>query len=75
MADIGVPGFTLTDWLKPESKRLIVLLSGIINFARFRDVNLAVFDELTQRSEQYVRMKADLTSGNAKLLAQINEIK
>jgi hypothetical protein len=50
MADIGVPEFTLIDWLKPESKRLVVILSGIINFARFRDVNLSVFDELTQRA-------------------------
>ena len=50
MADIGIPDFSLMDWLKPEPRRLTILLSGVINFARFRDVNLAVFDELTQRS-------------------------
>lgn len=50
MMDIGVPEFTLVDWMKPDTKRLIVILSGIINFARFRDVHLATFDEVTQRS-------------------------
>lgn len=75
MIDIGVPGFSLMDWLKPDGKRLQVLLSGIINFARFRDVNLAVFEELTERSEQYLNSKDHLLAKNQELKAQIEEIR
>lgn len=44
---IGVPGFTVRD-LQPDSKRLITLLSTIVNFGMFRDNKKHVYEQVGQ---------------------------
>ena len=50
MRDIGLDQFSIHDVLKPEPAKLMLILSAIINFARFREEKLTLFDELNQQS-------------------------
>lgn len=47
MAACGVHDFTVKDFVNPEAKRFRRQLSGVINFAKFREEQLATFTELT----------------------------
>ncbi|GMM31866.1 kinetochore-associated Ndc80 complex subunit [Martiniozyma asiatica (nom. inval.)] len=37
LLDCGIPDFSLRDIVKPESQRLRIILSAIVNYARFRE--------------------------------------
>lgn len=50
MRDIGLDSFSVHDVLKPEASKVVVILSAVINFARFREEKLTLFDELNQQS-------------------------
>jgi hypothetical protein len=41
----GIHDFGLKDIYKPEAPRLRVILSAIINFAKFREDKVAAFEE------------------------------
>ena len=47
MSVCGVHDFSVKDFVAPESKRFRRQLSGVINFAKFREEQLATFTELT----------------------------
>ena len=57
MAASGFHDFGLKDIFKPEPLRLRLILSAIINFAKFREEKLAVFSEYVQNT---VRIKSRL---------------
>jgi len=40
---VGINDFSLRDVIKPEGPRFKLILSGIINFAKFREEQLALF--------------------------------
>jgi kinetochore protein Nuf2 len=50
MTQVGVLDFCIRDLIKPESARVKKILSAIINFAKFREEQLPVFDKHTERS-------------------------
>ena len=45
MNEVGINDFSLRDLIKPESVRLRLILSAVINFAKFREEQLTVFEE------------------------------
>jgi kinetochore protein Nuf2 len=47
LQDCGVSDFSLADWMRPTSGRLIHNLSAIINFAKFREEKLEGLHALT----------------------------
>jgi kinetochore protein Nuf2 len=47
---IGVEQFSIRDLLKPEPARLKHILSAIINFCKFREDQLSIFEICTQKS-------------------------
>lgn len=51
MAACGVHDFTVKDFVNPEAKRFRRQLSGVINFAKFREEQLATFTELTMQRQ------------------------
>lgn len=53
MTRVGIHDFSIRDLIKPESHRVKTILSAIINFAKFREEQLPVFDKYTERSETY----------------------
>jgi kinetochore protein Nuf2 len=52
MTQVGILDFSIRDLIKPEALRVKTILSAIINFAKFREEQLAVFDKYTERSVQ-----------------------
>ena len=50
VTQVGVHDFSIRDLIKPESQRVKKILSAIINFAKFREEQLSVFDKHTERS-------------------------
>lgn len=75
MLEVGIEDFSLRDLIKPEYPRLRIILSAIINFAKFREEQLAVFEELSQRSEDALEQRAKLGKRQEELLARIASIK
>jgi kinetochore protein Nuf2 len=47
----GIHNFTLKDLLEPTPKRTRIILSGIINFCKFRQEKIDLFEKLQQHSE------------------------
>ena len=50
MTNVGIPDFSIRDLIKPDALRVKKILSAIINFAKFREEQLPVFDKHTERS-------------------------
>lgn len=76
----AVHDFTIKDLMEPNLKRIRRQLSGIINFAKFREERLALLTELTNQREsvmkEYVRAKTrneELSKGLAILQDQTKE--
>ena len=47
---VGIHDFSIRDLIKPDPLRVKNILSAIINFAKFREEQLIVFDKYTERS-------------------------
>eukprot|EP00917_Polyrhabdina_sp_WS-2016_P005881 GHVP01013109.1.p1 GENE.GHVP01013109.1~~GHVP01013109.1.p1 ORF type:complete len:440 (-),score=122.99 GHVP01013109.1:63-1382(-) len=60
MLDAGIEDFSLKDMIKPERTRLMVLLSAIINMAKFREEQLPLLEELTSNNESTQTKKENL---------------
>jgi kinetochore protein Nuf2 len=52
MSCVGIDDFSLKDVLKPESSRIKMIFSGIINFAKFREQQLIFFEESSLHAEE-----------------------
>jgi len=50
MSVAGVGDVSLKDLTKPESPRVRLLLSALINFAKFREMELGNFEKLTEKT-------------------------
>lgn len=68
MVEIGVEDFGMKDLIRPEPARLRIILSAIINFAKFREEQLGLLDELNRKAEELsekhgslLKRKTDLT--------------
>ncbi len=58
MTKIGVDSFSIRDIINPNGPRLRRILSAIINFAKFREDRMVLFEEF---SAQSVRLHLFLT--------------
>jgi len=50
MTLVGITDFSIRDLIKPDAARVKKILSAIINFAKFREEQLPVFDKHIERS-------------------------
>jgi hypothetical protein len=50
MTQVSVADFSIRDLIKPDPSRVKKILSAILNFAKFREEQLSVFDKHTIRS-------------------------
>lgn len=71
MTEVGIEDFSLRDLIKPEAPRLRLILSAVINFAKFREEQLAVFEEFSRRSEEAAEQRTKLTKRNEDLSVRI----
>lgn len=64
LESIQFPGFTLRDLLRPDPRRLVQVLSALINFLYYRDEKLAllqpIIHEFPNLDERCMELKAKL---------------
>lgn len=74
MLEVGIEDFSLRDLIKPEAPRLRVILSAVINFAKFREEQLAVFEEFSRRADEAADRRAKLSKRHEDLTNKIGSI-
>ena len=62
------------DLLEPEGNRTIYNLSGLMNFAKFREVQLQFYSELTQEADQILTQKENELETQEKLKKQLHTL-
>lgn len=75
MTEVGIDDFSLKDLIRPEGPRLRLHLSAIINFTKFREEQLAVFEDFSRRSEELVEQRNKLAAREAELSGKITYFK
>lgn len=75
MVEIGIEDFSLRDLIRPEAPRLRLILSAVINFAKFREEQLSVFEEFSRRGEEAAEQRDKLARRQDELTAKIGHIK
>lgn len=75
MIEVGIDDFSLRDIIRPDGPRLKLMLSAVINFAKFREEQLAVFEDLSRRSEEIVQERTRLLGRHQELVKKIDVIK
>ena len=74
MSVVGITDFNLKDLIKPEPDRVALILSGLVNFGKFREMQLVNFDQLTEKTVGQ-RNKARLAGGCRELESQATALR
>ncbi|RKP36266.1 Nuf2 family-domain-containing protein [Dimargaris cristalligena] len=75
MREVGGGDFSLRDILKPSPGRVKHILSAIINFCKFREERMFVFEKYVNQSEEYSKQLSTLQQEREDLQEQINNAK
>lgn len=60
MESVGIDDFSLKDVIKPETPRLRMIFSGLINFAKFREEQLSLFESHSSKQEASLSQRKKL---------------
>jgi chromosome segregation ATPase len=71
----GVQDFTIKDFIAPSAKRLRKQLSGIINFAKFREERLALLADLNQTRGDLTNIASAQRENHANLNNRLNTLR
>ena len=74
MFEVGIEDFSLRDLIKPEAPRLRIILSAVINFAKFREEQLAVFEEFSRRADEAAEKRTKLSKRHDELTHKIGSL-
>ena len=75
MAICGIPDFGIRDITNPNHKRLRRQLSGIINFAKFREERLQMYGELNMQREGVMDKLRQVQEDNGSLNGQLEQLR
>lgn len=75
MVEVGIDDFSFKDLIRPEGPRLRIILSAVINFAKFREEQLGVFEDFNRKSDELVEQRNKLAAREAELTGKINYFK
>ncbi|KAG4303079.1 hypothetical protein PCANB_000671 [Pneumocystis canis] len=75
MTEVGIDDFSIRDLVKPEPVRVKKILSAVINFAKFREERMPVFEIHAQKAESYVSKHQDLVFQNQELSDELKRLK
>ena len=73
MSICGLRDFGWKDLGAPTSKRFRRQLSGAINFARFREERMPIYEELTQQREEVLAALRTAQTDRTALLADLDD--
>ncbi|GMI12751.1 hypothetical protein TrVE_jg1684 [Triparma verrucosa] len=71
----GIPDYGIKDITSPSAKRLRRQLSGIINFAKFREERLQMYAELNMQREGVMDKLKQVMEDNGSLNGQLSQLK
>ncbi|KAI3647312.1 hypothetical protein MP228_007533 [Amoeboaphelidium protococcarum] len=72
---VGVGEFSIKDLIKPDPNRIKVILSGLVNFLRFREDSMSIYEELAAKSEQILKQKEAAIIKNYQLKQKLDDLK
>ncbi|KAJ3047943.1 kinetochore-associated Ndc80 complex subunit nuf2 [Rhizophlyctis rosea] len=75
MNEVGVEDFSMIDILRPEGQRLRRILSAVINFVKFREERMQVFEMLTLKSDELQEQRTELEKRNKDLSERVNRLR
>ncbi|RIB11405.1 Nuf2 family-domain-containing protein [Gigaspora rosea] len=75
MVAIGMDQFSFYDVLRPEVNRLRIFLSAAINFIRFREDQLQLFNEYEKQSEDLMKQNEELSERYKMLFEKVERSK
>ncbi|KAI9096105.1 Nuf2 family-domain-containing protein [Phlyctochytrium arcticum] len=75
MLEVGVDDFSLRDILHPEPGRVRRCLSAIINFAKFREERMGVFEQCNQKAEEALLKRDQLEARIRDLSEKVNSLR
>lgn len=67
MREVGIEDFGIRDLIRPEPHRLRIILSAVINFAKFREEQLNIYEDLNKKTEEIYAEKERLLSQHHEL--------
>ncbi|KAJ3274324.1 kinetochore-associated Ndc80 complex subunit nuf2 [Terramyces sp. JEL0728] len=71
----GVENFSLRDLLTPSVKRVRYILSAIINFCKFREDKMQIYEQCSEQAEALANQKVSLQSNLDDLTEKVNSYK
>lgn len=71
MKSVGVLDFNFSDLTTPTSKRVIRNISGVINYAKFHDEHIILYDEAMREVNQLTQRKAEVDAQVAKAESEL----
>lgn len=75
MSKIGVENFSIRDLIRPEAPQVRRILSAIINFAKFREERMSVYEQCTQKADELEEQRHALESKHQELEARVNALR
>ncbi|KAJ3243486.1 kinetochore-associated Ndc80 complex subunit nuf2 [Chytriomyces hyalinus] len=75
VTEVGIHDFSIRDLIKPEPGHVRKILSAIINFAKFREERVSVFEQCNKNSAEHVQKKAFLEEKNQEIAETVNTIR
>ncbi|ORY79910.1 Nuf2 family-domain-containing protein [Protomyces lactucae-debilis] len=75
MKEVGYHQFALQDLIKPEPKRVLQNLSAIINFAKFREERLGVYEQYTAKASELWEDHEQILADNKELIDSVEEVR
>eukprot|EP00761_Pharyngomonas_kirbyi_P014701 gb/GECH01014731.1/.p1 GENE.gb/GECH01014731.1/~~gb/GECH01014731.1/.p1 ORF type:complete len:463 (+),score=153.02 gb/GECH01014731.1/:1-1389(+) len=71
MRAAGIKRFSMMDLMDPQPKRVKIILSALINFAKFREERFEKYSELTALADQYTDEKNRLESTHSDVMKNV----
>jgi len=75
MSEVGIEDFSLRDLIRPEAGRFRLILSAVINFAKFREEQLSVFEEFSRRADEALEQRQKLGKRQDELKSRVGVIR
>jgi kinetochore protein Nuf2 len=73
--DAGMPHANLRDLMFPNDKSVKLQLSGLINFARFREQRMETFQQFSGQTDELLDLKQHLEESIAQLQPQVDALR
>lgn len=75
MSTVGLHDCTLQQLVCPDAASTKRILSALINFAKFREERLAIYQEYTARTEELMEIRATLEGENTTLSVEVQNLR